>query len=132
MFTARQHFDLGVGADGPQQYWAEQALARLRQAFGPQNRTALFIGRYQPSMAAINARSKTARGGSPTRLSFTAARCLTKIADGVASKDRCCASIANQLRAGAPLNLRRQIADGVASKDRCCAFIAKAFDHGRP
>ena len=37
-----------------------------------------------------------------------------------------------QLRAGAPLNLRRQIADGVASKDRCCAFIAKAFDHGRP
>jgi hypothetical protein len=24
-----------------------------------------------------------------------------------------------------PLNLRRQIADGVPSKDRCCAFIAK-------
>ena len=37
-----------------------------------------------------------------------------------------------QFRAGAPLNLRRQIADGVASKDRCCAFIAKAFDHSGP
>ena len=34
-----------------------------------------------------------------------------------------------QLRAGPPLNLRRQIADGVPSKDRCCAFVAKAFDH---
>ena len=37
-----------------------------------------------------------------------------------------------QLRTSASLNLRRQIADGVASKDRCCAFIAKAFDDGRP
>ena len=38
----------------------------------------------------------------------------------------------HKLRAGAPLNLRRQIADGVTSKDRCCAFFAKASDHGRP
>jgi hypothetical protein len=36
-----------------------------------------------------------------------------------------------QLRAGAPLNLRRQIADGVAGKDRSRTFIAKAFDHGQ-
>ncbi len=37
-----------------------------------------------------------------------------------------------QLRAGAPLNLRRQIANGVPSKDRCSAFAGKAFDHVRP
>jgi len=37
-----------------------------------------------------------------------------------------------QLRTSAPLNMRRQIADGVPSKDCCCAFIAKAFNHGRP
>jgi hypothetical protein len=30
------------------------------------------------------------------------------------------------------LILRRQIANGVPSKDRCCAFIGKAFDHVRP
>jgi len=37
-----------------------------------------------------------------------------------------------QLSTSTPLNLRRQIADGVPSKDRCCAFIAKTSDHGRP
>ena len=37
-----------VGREGTPQYWAEQALARLRPAFDPQKPTALFIGRYQP------------------------------------------------------------------------------------
>jgi cytidyltransferase-like protein len=40
--------DLHVGAEGAPQYWAEQALLRLRPAFDPQQPTALFIGRYQP------------------------------------------------------------------------------------
>src|SRR6476661_7492074 len=40
--------DLRVNAEGTPQYWAEQALARLRPAFDPQKPTALFIGRYQP------------------------------------------------------------------------------------
>ncbi len=48
MFVAPEHFDLRVEAAGTPQYWAEQALARLRPAFDPQKPTALFIGRYQP------------------------------------------------------------------------------------
>jgi cytidyltransferase-like protein len=48
IFVAPPRFDLRVGADGAPQYWAEQALARLRPAFDPQKSTALFIGRYQP------------------------------------------------------------------------------------
>jgi adenylylsulfate kinase len=48
MFVPPVHYDLRVGADGAPQYWAEQALARLRPAFDPQKPTALFIGRYQP------------------------------------------------------------------------------------
>jgi cytidyltransferase-like protein len=48
MFVAPARFDLRVGADGTPQYWAEQALARLRPAFDPQKPTALFLGRYQP------------------------------------------------------------------------------------
>jgi cytidyltransferase-like protein len=48
MFSAPEKFDLRVGPDGAPQYWAEQALARLRPAFDPQKPTALFIGRYQP------------------------------------------------------------------------------------
>ena len=48
MFVPPEKFDLRVGPEGAPQYWAEQALARLRPAFDPQKPTALFIGRYQP------------------------------------------------------------------------------------
>src|SRR5262249_28467625 len=48
MFVPPQHFDLRVSVEGTPQYWAEQALARLRSAFDPQKATALFVGRYQP------------------------------------------------------------------------------------
>src|SRR5215468_8650610 len=48
MFVPPTRFDLRVAADGPPQYWAEQALGRLRPAFDPQKPTALFLGRYQP------------------------------------------------------------------------------------
>src|SRR5580704_13442456 len=48
IFVAPPRFDLRVGAEGAPQYWAEQALARLRPAFDPQKPTALFLGRYQP------------------------------------------------------------------------------------
>lgn len=48
MFVAPEHFDLRVTAQGAPEYWAEQALLRLRPAFDPQQPTALFIGRYQP------------------------------------------------------------------------------------
>ena len=48
MFVAPDKFDLRVGSEGAPQFWAEQALARLRPSFDPQKPTALFIGRYQP------------------------------------------------------------------------------------
>jgi cytidyltransferase-like protein len=48
MFVAPKRFDLRVSAEGTPQYWAEQALARLRPSFDPQKPTALFLGRYQP------------------------------------------------------------------------------------
>lgn len=48
MFVAPDQFDLRIPAEGTPQYWAEQALARLRPAFDPQKPTALFVGRYQP------------------------------------------------------------------------------------
>jgi cytidyltransferase-like protein len=48
MFVAPERFELRVKSEGSPQYWAEQALARLRPAFDPQKPTALFIGRYQP------------------------------------------------------------------------------------
>jgi cytidyltransferase-like protein len=48
MFVPPVHYDLRVSAEGSPQYWAEQALTRLRPAFDPQKPTALFIGRYQP------------------------------------------------------------------------------------
>ena len=48
MFVSPGQFDLRVSPEGTPQYWAEQALARLRPAFDPQKPTALFIGRYQP------------------------------------------------------------------------------------
>jgi cytidyltransferase-like protein len=48
LFVAPDHVDLRVTPEGTPQYWAEQALTRLRPTFDPQKPTALFIGRYQP------------------------------------------------------------------------------------
>lgn len=48
MFVPPEQPDMVVNTQGTPQYWAEQALARLRPAFNPQKPTALFIGRYQP------------------------------------------------------------------------------------
>jgi cytidyltransferase-like protein len=48
MFVSPRRFDLRISAEGTPQFWAEQALARLRPAFDPQKPTALFLGRYQP------------------------------------------------------------------------------------
>jgi cytidyltransferase-like protein len=48
LFVPPARYDLRVTADGAPQYWAEQALARLRPTFDPQKPTALFLGRYQP------------------------------------------------------------------------------------
>jgi hypothetical protein len=44
MFVAPKRFDLRVTSEGAPQYWAEQALGRLRPAFDPQKPTALFVG----------------------------------------------------------------------------------------
>jgi hypothetical protein len=46
MFVPPDQFDLLVPAEGTPQYWAEQALARLRPAVDPQKLTARFAGRY--------------------------------------------------------------------------------------
>jgi adenylylsulfate kinase len=48
MFVPPSRFDVRVTAEGTPQYWAEQALSRLRPTFDPQKPTALFLGRYQP------------------------------------------------------------------------------------
>jgi cytidyltransferase-like protein len=48
LFTAPSRFDLRVSAEVSAQYWAEQALVRLRPPFDPRRPTALFVGRYQP------------------------------------------------------------------------------------
>jgi adenylylsulfate kinase len=48
MFVPPENYDLRVSADGSPQYWAEQAIMRLRPVFDPKKPTALFVGRYQP------------------------------------------------------------------------------------
>lgn len=48
IFVAPERQDMVVTNQGTPQYWAEQAMAKLRQAFDPQKPTALFVGRYQP------------------------------------------------------------------------------------
>jgi cytidyltransferase-like protein len=48
LFVAPDEFDLRIKPEGTPQYWAEQALAKLRPPFDPQKPTALFVGRYQP------------------------------------------------------------------------------------
>jgi hypothetical protein len=54
LFTAPSRFDLRVSAEMSAQYWAEQALVRLRPPFDPRRSAALFVGRYQPFIAATN------------------------------------------------------------------------------
>jgi adenylylsulfate kinase len=48
MFVRPESYDLRVTADGSPEYWAEQAMIRLRPVFDPRKPTALFVGRYQP------------------------------------------------------------------------------------
>jgi hypothetical protein len=48
MFVPPESYDLRVTAEGSPQYWAEQAMIRLRPVFDPKKPTALFVGRYQP------------------------------------------------------------------------------------
>src|SRR5262249_3607731 len=48
MFVRPTHVDLHVIADGPPEYWAEQAMTRLRPVLDSKKPTALFVGRYQP------------------------------------------------------------------------------------
>jgi cytidyltransferase-like protein len=48
MFVPPDRADLYVTAEGTLQFWAENALLKLRPSFDPQRRTALFIGRFQP------------------------------------------------------------------------------------
>jgi nicotinamide mononucleotide adenylyltransferase len=48
MFVPPVRFDLRVTADGTPEYWAEQAMMRLRPIFDVKKPTALFVGRYQP------------------------------------------------------------------------------------
>ena len=48
MFIPPVRIDLRVTADGTPEYWAEQAMMRLRPIFDVKKPTALFVGRYQP------------------------------------------------------------------------------------
>jgi len=48
LFMPPEHYDLRVTGNGAPEYWAEQAMERLRPIFDWQRPTALFIGRYQP------------------------------------------------------------------------------------
>jgi adenylylsulfate kinase len=48
MFAPPERYDLRVTANGSPEYWAEQAMMRLRPVFDSKKPTALFIGRYQP------------------------------------------------------------------------------------
>ena len=48
LFVPPERFDLRVTKNGAPEYWAEQAMERLRPVYDWQRPTALFIGRYQP------------------------------------------------------------------------------------
>jgi hypothetical protein len=61
MFVPPSRFDVRVTAEGTPQYWAEQALSRLRPTFDPQKPTALFLGCYQPFHSGISASDMTGR-----------------------------------------------------------------------
>jgi len=48
MFVPPERFDLRVSSEGAPEFWAEQAMKRLRPVFDSKKPTALFVGRYQP------------------------------------------------------------------------------------
>ena len=48
LFVPPEQYDLRVTKNGTSEYWAEQAMMRLRPVFDWRRPTALFIGRYQP------------------------------------------------------------------------------------
>ena len=48
IFVPPEQYDLRITKNGAPEYWAEQAMERLRPIFDWQRPTALFIGRYQP------------------------------------------------------------------------------------
>lgn len=48
LFVSPERWDMRVTFEGAPEYWAEEALAKLRPPFEPQAATALFVGRYQP------------------------------------------------------------------------------------
>jgi adenylylsulfate kinase len=58
MFVAPDRFDLRVTAHGPPEYWAEQAMVRLRPVFDPKNRrrqrSALLLWQRSTVLARIN------------------------------------------------------------------------------
>ena len=47
MFIPPEQYDLRVEPFGTLDYWAEEAMTRLRPIFDPKKPTALFVGRYQ-------------------------------------------------------------------------------------
>ena len=55
MFVPPARFDLRVGAEGAQQYWAEQALARLRPPSIRRSRPPCFSGATSRFIPATNA-----------------------------------------------------------------------------
>jgi adenylylsulfate kinase len=60
MFVAPARFNLRVSAEGPPQYWAEQALMQLRPAFDRQKPTAFSsgaIGRFTSDIGALSRRA---------------------------------------------------------------------------
>jgi hypothetical protein len=78
MFVPPKRFDLRVRAEGTPQYWAEQALARLRPSFDPSNVRRLGVA----ALNAITAGSRTpnppvSRGATSRFLEPPAARCFT-------------------------------------------------------
>jgi len=48
MFVPPERFDLRVSSEGAPDFWAEQAMKRLRPVFDSKKPTALFVVRYQP------------------------------------------------------------------------------------
>ena len=48
MFVPPERCDLQVTVGGEPEYWAEEAMKRLRPVFDLKKPTALFVGRYQP------------------------------------------------------------------------------------
>lgn len=48
LFVAPEHYDVEVLAQGTPEFWAEEICKKLRPVFNPTQKTAFFLGRYQP------------------------------------------------------------------------------------